>query len=300
MPENIVTTRDNRVRARQRRLLARPFSLQGMIDQSPVLENYIDVCMGKLKTVSRKGPVNMVEWVTFFTVDVIADLAIGESLHCLENAHYHTWVQTLHLFFRGMILASAISFVPGLETILYHTVAKPVLAKQREHSEFTNEKILHRLALKTQRPDFITPFLKDMEKVAPEDQLSIGEIQSTFAILLAAGSDTTSTSLCGLFYKMACYPKVQEELSQILRDRFKSEEEMTVASTGDIPLLDACIKEAMRLCYPLPGGLPRESPKGGSVFLGEFVPEGVSIYPYPPSAVIFLTWYRLRLEFVLM
>lgn len=174
-----------------------------------------------------------------------------------------------------MILAAAASFFPLTRFLLQHMIPKSILEKQREHTEFTNTKILQRLELKTDRPDLITPFLKDM-KNSP-DKMSLGEIQSTFAIILVAGSETTATTLLGVFYKLASNPQAQRKLSSLLRKLFNSEEEITVETTKAIPFLDAIINEALRLCYAVPGGLPRIAPEGGDIYAGHYVPGGVSL-----------------------
>jgi cytochrome P450 len=149
-----------------------------------------------------------------------------------------------------------------------------ILEKQKQHTDFTNKKILQRLELNTSRPDLITPFLRKMEN-SPE-KMSLGEIQSTFAIILVAGSETTATTLLGTFYKLATHTHVQEKLAVILKARIPTESDITVEATKDIPFLDAVINEALRLCYAVPGGFPRVVPEGGDVYCGKFVPGGVS------------------------
>jgi hypothetical protein len=176
-----------------------------------------------------------------------------------------------------MILAAAASFFPLTRYLLQHMIPKSILEKQKQHTDFTNTKILQRLELKTARPDLITPFLNEMQK--SPDKMTLGEIQSTFAIILVAGSETTATTLLGTFYKLASHPQVQDQLAGILKELFATEAEITVDSTKDIPLLDAVISEALRLCYAVPGGLPR-IPQGGDVYSGHFVPGGVSPFHF--------------------
>ena len=54
--------------------------------------------------------------MSFFTVDIIGDLALGESFGCLENAELHPWVKTLNNFLRGMIYAATARWYPLFET----------------------------------------------------------------------------------------------------------------------------------------------------------------------------------------
>lgn len=130
------------------------------------------------------------------------------------------------------------------------------------------------MELKTNRPDLLTPFLKDME-TSPE-KMSLGEIQSTFSLILVAGSETTVTTLVGVWYELATHPQFQDRLWKILRERFRSARDIEVQSTKDIAYLDAIISESLRLCYAIPGGLPRIVPEGGDIYAGKYVPGGVS------------------------
>jgi hypothetical protein len=84
-----------------------------------------------------------------------------------------------------MIIAAAARFFPVTKYLLELLIPKNILEKQKAHTDFTNQKILSRLELKTDRPDLITLFLKDME--TPPEKMSLGEIQSTFAFILTAG-----------------------------------------------------------------------------------------------------------------
>ncbi|KAF2710683.1 putative RNA polymerase II mediator complex component Srb8 [Pleomassaria siparia CBS 279.74] len=281
MPQNIVTTVGINVRARMRRLLAPSFNEQALKAQSPVLEMYASILVKRLQAIYNAPKpggdviVNMLDWVNFYSLDIIGDLAMGESFHCLDESTYHPWVRTLFNFIKGMIIVAAARFLPATEYLLQKFIPKAILERQRQHTEFTNTKILQRLELKTDRPDFLTPFLKEMAK--SEDKMSLGEIQSTFAIILVAGSETTATTLLGIFYKLASHPEKQDKLYALLRERYASDSDINVESTKDFDYLDAIINEALRLCYAVPGGLPRISPPGGDTYVGHYIPEGTSI-----------------------
>ena len=281
MPQNIVTTTDINVRARMRRLLAPSFTEKSLRDQAPVLDNYANKFMERVQDIYEKDHkdgkstvLNMLDWTNFYTMDIIGDLGMGESFHCLEESQYHPWVLTLFMFFKGMVIAAAARFFPITEFLLEHLIPKNIQEKQKAHTDFVNQKILSRLELKTNRPDLITPFLRDM-KTSP-DKMSLGEIQSTFALILVAGSETTATTLVGVWFQLAKHPDLQDRLWKILRDRFSSESDIEVQATKDIAYLDAVINESLRLCYAIPGGLPRIAPEGGDIYAGQYIPAGVS------------------------
>lgn len=280
MPPNIVTTPDIQVRARMRRLLSTSFNAQSLLDQAPVLEKYANIVIDRLSAIYKANAaqgqatvVNMLDWTNFYTMDVIGDLAMGESFHCLDQSSYHPWVQTLYMFFKGMIIAAAVRFFPGGWFVLQALIPKRIRDQQKQHTEFTNIKIRQRVELRTNRPDFLSPFLREME-TSPE-KMSLGEIQSTFGVILVAGSETTATTLVGCLYRLASNPTIQYKLRSELNQRFATDESITVESTKSLQYLDAVLNESLRLCYAVPGGLPRIVPDKGDTYAGHFVPGGV-------------------------
>ena len=46
---------------------------------------------------------------------------------------------------------------------------------------------------------------------------------------------------------------------------------------SDMPYLNACINEGLRMYPPVPTGLPRTVPDGGAAVCGAWVPQGVSL-----------------------
>ena len=276
-----------------RKLLSSSFSEKSLRSQYPAVESYAGLLMKRIHDLvtapdnnGSGAVVNMVDWINFYTVDIIGDLAVGESFDCLSNSEYHPWVKTLFNFLQGMVYAAATRFYPAVEWLFMKSLPKSVMELQKQHSQFMNDRIERRLNLKTERPDFITPFLKDntgYEKMSPE------EIKSNFAIILVAGSETTATALCGIVNQLV-QPRNKhalQELKSEIRNSFSKEGDITIESTRTLPYLDAVINEGLRLCNPVPGGLPRVVPAGGDTFAGHFIPEKVR--PPDPLPKILVT-----------
>lgn len=66
-----------------------------------------------------------------------------------------------------------------------------------------------------------------------------------------------------------------ERLVSDIRSRFQKEEDIVINATKNIPYLEAVLKEGLRMCNPIPGGLPRVVPEGGDEYCGVYLPEGV-------------------------
>ncbi len=68
-------------------------------------------------------------------------------------------------------------------------------------------------------------------------------------------------------------------LKKEVRLSFKSEDEITLTSVGNLTYMLNCLKESLRMYPPVPFGLPRQVPKGGAKIAGHLVPEDVSLMP---------------------
>ena len=91
--------------------------------------------------------------------------------------------------------------------------------------------------------------------------------------LSVAGSETTATALAGITYWLLKTPRALEKLGIDLQGRFNSYEDIHPDVVQDIPYLNACIEEGMRLFPPSPQALPRVSP--GATVSEVYVPDGV-------------------------
>ncbi|EHK98251.1 putative Isotrichodermin C-15 hydroxylase [Glarea lozoyensis 74030] len=176
-------------------------------------------------------------------MDVISDLAFGESFGCLERGDYHEWVHTLFAFLKYMSLAAAPRYYPTVEFILKMFMPKSVMEGQRKHMAYAREKITRRIDLKSERPDFMTPFMKNNVNF---ESVSREEIVETFNFVIIGGSETTATAMTGIFNHLTRKENkhVLEMSTREIRDKF-------------------IINEGLRMCNPVPGGLPRVVPAGG-------------------------------------
>lgn len=174
-----------------------------------------------------------------------------------------------------MSLAAAPRYYPTTEFLFEKLIPKSVLEGQRRHTEYAHEKINRRLDMKTDRPDFMTPFMRNN---ANFETMSRDEILATFNFIIVGGSETTATALTGVFNHLAKKEneQIMARLCTEIRTAFKTEEDITIDATRDLPYLEAVINEGLRMCNPVPGGLPRVVPEGGDTYCGAYLPGGVS------------------------
>lgn len=92
--------------------------------------------------------------------------------------------------------------------------------------------------------------------------------------LIVAGSDTTAVTLTYLVWTTLSNPKLQRELEEEVAHL---DEEYDDATLEKLPLLNATIKETLRLYGAAPGSLPRSVPAGGATLANCFIPEGTTV-----------------------
>ncbi|RWA10840.1 hypothetical protein EKO27_g4261 [Xylaria grammica] len=95
--------------------------------------------------------------------------------------------------------------------------------------------------------------------------------------LYAAGADTTVSAIATFYLAMTLYPEAQrrgqEEIDQVVgKDRLP-----TLADRGNLPYIDAIVKETLRWHPVAPMGLPHESTED-DVCEGYFIPKGSMVF----------------------
>ena len=71
------------------------------------------------------------------------------------------------------------------------------------------------------------------------------------------------------------HPDYLKKLTDEIRGAIKTEEDLNMDILGSLPFMNACIEEGLRIFPPVPIGLLRTVPKGGSLIDGHMVPENV-------------------------
>ena len=92
-----------------------------------------------------------------------------------------------------------------------------------------------------------------------------------------AGSETTSSGLAGLFARLIYNPTKYEALVDEIRSFFSSSDSISHEKLQQLPYLNACINEGLRIHPPIATGLLRSVPREGGEIDGHWIPGGTTV-----------------------
>ncbi|KAL9080900.1 MAG: hypothetical protein Q9157_000400 [Trypethelium eluteriae] len=260
--------------ARIRKGWSHSFSNQALSAQEPLITSYVNKMVVQLRSLVKKGtnPIDLQEWYSFCTFDIICSLSFGEDLACLEQSRYHDWVASLVYSVKAMVQIAACRFYPFLFLLLMKLVPKSAKENLAKHQAFTREKVQKRLKTPTDHPDFLSHLEKN------RDNLSDSEIEINAATMIFAGSHTLQSALTGITLRLIQHPESLQRVTKEVRSAFSTENQIDMKSLLGLPYLRAVVQEGMRSTSPVPLGLTRMIPDGGSIICGDALPAGVSTF----------------------
>jgi len=261
---------------RYRKALAHSFSTKALTTQEPVLIEYTEKLINRMKGFSEsQRPADMVKWYNSTTFDLIGDLAFGVSFGNLDTDGYHFWVSNVFQAVRGIVMGTIKDAYPVLFKLFSFAFGlnrfSEARARQLEYSSSTMQK---RLAREKPRDlvDFMDGFLQS------KDNITVEEMEANANLLIIAGSDTTATLLSGTTYYLLRTPRALEKATQEVRSAFKSESEINfLNTTARLPYMIACLNEGMRMYPPVPSVLQRVAVSSKPIEIsGYYISQGVS------------------------
>ncbi|CAH0051550.1 unnamed protein product [Clonostachys solani] len=282
-----LTMADDANHSRQRRTLSHAFSQKALLEQESIIRGYVDLLIQKLRPFAETSqPINMCDWFNFTTFDIIGDMAFGEPFGCLKDGVFHSWVSLITQTIKAGAYEQATRrmFKSGgfMQKFLCKFIPSDLREKRYRHLELSREKCLKRIdeGLRREHRDFLYYILRQNEKGG----VSQDEIILNSALFIVAGSETTASLLSGLLMWLLRTPSAYKRLAHEIRTAFPTASDMHFTDLQNLPFMNACIDEGLRIFPPVPTGLTRTVPAGGDTVAGEYLPGGITVSCHSWSA----------------
>lgn len=259
---------------RLRKTFTPAFTEKALSQQASIIESYVDLFIHRLRkeTANAKGnSIDIAKYFGYVALDIIADLAFGESFHGIEGDNEHNWIQGFFLGAKFGNIRNCLNHFHPLE-VLFGMLFLRVTAKNRARNwALTDANVTKRLEmgdLGKERSDFMTPCINNLGPATITRQ----ELNSNSLGFIIAGCQLPTITLSTATHQLLTNPRTLHRLMHEVRSAFAAERDITVASTKDLPYLRAVILETLRLEHPAPTQLARVVPPQGHVVAGRWIP----------------------------
>ncbi|KAF9874489.1 benzoate 4-monooxygenase cytochrome p450 [Colletotrichum karsti] len=280
-PDSSVFSETNKeIHAKEKRLMSHAFSRANLVGYQKNMYENTASWIGRLKSYANVGRVIPLWHATqCLTLDTVSGFSFGSKAGALEAEDFY------HPLFVGFE-----TFAPLVVLFQQFPLLKPIFGAFQKFMSFgfgpinqSSAKALDRLNEKKGRQEEDSGMIMFDSMVARAESngihISPQRLVQNGSLMLGAGTGTTALVLTTAIYHLNAQPEVWKSLQSALLDRFPDflNEQPDVVQLEKVPLLEACIKEAMRVSIPIRGRWPREVPKGGLDIHGLYISEGYSV-----------------------
>ncbi|KAE9377269.1 cytochrome P450 [Stipitochalara longipes BDJ] len=275
---NILSVVDKNDHSRKRRAMAHAFSEKALKSYEDDMISHIRLFCQKLK--ESKEPVNVSNWCSYLTSDVLGDLCFGKSFEMLKSEENRFVVKTIVDSARLALITGCtlqLKNVPGIQKIFF----SDLFAGRLRYRAFVMKQAGARTSIPASqgKKDFYH-YLMEAKNPNTDEKWSLPELWAEANNLIVAGSDTSALTLAATFFYLTHNERALEKATREVREAFKGhniEDVRPGTALNSCKYLRACIDEAMRLSPSVPGILPRAVMAGGIEIDGHFFQEGVEV-----------------------
>ncbi|KAJ2809907.1 hypothetical protein H4S07_002986 [Coemansia furcata] len=286
--DSIMSTRDPHMVSMKRRMLGPYFSSTYVSRMEPlILEHGINAIKRKwdgLLADGGRAEVNFCSTFTLCTFNIVSRLVYGQEIEVFKTT---SSVDTLEWMSSSTNYISVRALLQLLPRPLFYIITLPWEHKYKQIASYVYGSIAERKQLLSKlksvdeksRPVDLLQALVDCEEPESKVRLTGEQIHAESLLLLIGGIDPTAYSLTWTMHLFMLYPDCYREATREVRGVFGAHHTVTYAEAkAQLPYLEACILESMRL-VTVPGvQIPRTTPPGGTTIQGQYLPEGTIVF----------------------
>ena len=273
--DSVLTANDDD-HTRMRSLIAHAFTEKALKSQETLIMSYVNLLVDELEAEVKRAPggkVDMVQWLSWVTFDIVGDLSMGMPFHSLSERTNHPWVSFLSETFKAIVFLSSLRQLRVPERLAPFFLPKGLYFKRMSHLNSVSKCVDQRMDANPDRPDFLSNILRHSN----EKGMTIPELKANASLFVGAGSFSTATVLCGAIYYLCKSPSALEAVTTEVRNAFKTRGAITFDSAAHLKYLAAVINESHRMYPAALAGSPHLAPDDGAHVSGRWVPGGVGV-----------------------
>ncbi|MCJ1385975.1 hypothetical protein MMC17_009100 [Xylographa soralifera] len=252
--------------------LAGGYKLSNILQAEPFIDDCISLFRRRIDNLSATSqPVDFSIWFTFLFFDIVGETTFSKRFGFLDegrdvgDAIKNQWFLTAYLALMG--------YFPWAHNWLLANPLIEYLHLQPAMHVFDTTKaaIAARATNFKAHPDMVEQWMR-ANKEHPE-RFSKDDILAAGVVTVGAAADTSGAALQAFVYFLMRDP----EMLALLRKEIDTADLApipTYESVRNLPMLQACIKEALRIHCPTSLGLTRVSPPGGITICSRLFPAG--------------------------
>ncbi|KAJ3551693.1 hypothetical protein NM688_g4557 [Phlebia brevispora] len=265
--------RDFQAHALRRKPWNKAMSIAAVKDYNVIILNKTQELLESLS--QRSGQtLDISAWMSYFGFDFMGQMAFGRDFGMMKS---ESDVDGLwHLMETAILISATIAHVPW--TIPFLTLIPGSDRGLKKMQQFGRDCVAERMKSGSQVKDIF--YYLTGEDDAMNTKPSAESVASDGMLAVIAGSDTTATAMSNVWFFMLKHPECLAKLRKEIDATFPDGEETSDFSRhANMPYLNACINEAMRLYPSVLGSLQRRVEIGtGGTMLGDwYVPEDTQI-----------------------
>ncbi|WQF85497.1 Putative cytochrome P450 [Colletotrichum destructivum] len=271
---NLLTATVPEEHSRLKRALQSAFTDRALHCQEPIQQRHTDHLVNQIAQASHRDCViNLTPHLSQTIWNIISDLSFGEPLLKDQLGKFERLKTAFCMASPLLEALQVLLAVPGAQTLVQAWVGIVPLLFWLPTNILPSSTLRKRHERQDKNEDFLTAIMRCRELGI---RLTDKELQSNASLLVMVGYDTTATSLSATMNLLLRHPKRLAELKEELQQHYPSAADMDATSLGQLPMLNGCIQEALRLFPPANGkGTNRTSP--GVSIDGVYIPQGINV-----------------------
>ncbi|KNZ74707.1 Cytochrome P450 4F12 [Termitomyces sp. J132] len=274
---------------KQRKIVNPVFSVTQLRQLTPIIYEVADkVCVldreaTRCEEETGRSVLDMSEWMSRVALETVGQTILGYSFDPLDSPATNPYTAAVKELIPTIFSLSLVrQFAPFLSRLgtptfrrklvewtpnqavqkvksmsdVMHETALEILRRKRE--DITHEIETESLESSPAK-DIISVLLRANNRATAAEKLSEAELTGQMTVLIFGAQDTTSSALSRILYLLSIHPAVQEKVRDEIREKLRLQRaegdfsgRLNYDDVMALPILDAIIKETLRLYPPVP------------------------------------------------